>query len=99
MSDTAKEGGSNPLAGIIGFIVIVAIWTGINHWRQSSSIQSQCENQNLGEVFCTCLKKEMMSELGIMSSVPFVGNIVKSDEKWDETQDKANMICLAGGST
>ncbi|MEM1088509.1 MAG: hypothetical protein AAGH90_12340 [Pseudomonadota bacterium] len=99
MSDTASEGGRNSLTGIIGFIVIVAIWTGINHWRQNSSIQSQCEDQNLGEVFCTCFKKEMMSEIGIMSSVPIVGGFIKSDEKWSASQDQANAICLAGGRT
>lgn len=96
MSEVKESGGKNPLTGIIGFIVIAAVWTGINHWRQGSSIESQCKDQNLGEVFCTCLRKEMMSDLGIMSSVPFVGNIVKSDDKWDASQEKANMACLAG---
>ena len=91
----SKSGGKNPLSGVIGLVVVVAVWTGINHWRQSSSIESQCNDQNLGAEYCSCFKGEMMSDLGILSSVPFVGRIVKSDEKWDSAQDKAYMACTA----
>ena len=93
MSENTKSGGG--LSGIIGFVVIVAIWTGINHWRQSSSIMSQCEDQQLGEEFCGCFKSEMMSELGIQSSIPFIGRFTKSDDAWDKAQNTANMTCIA----
>ena len=95
---SAQSSSRNPLNGIVGFVVIAAFWTGVNLWRQSSSILSQCEDQMLGEVFCSCFKKEIMSDLGIQSSIPFVGRIFKSDEKWDSAQDKAGSVCLAGES-
>ena len=94
MSET-KSNGNNPLSGVLGLVVVVAVWTGINHWRQSSSIESQCNDQNLGAEYCSCFKGEMMSDLGILSSVPFVGRFVKSDENWESAQDAANMACMS----
>ena len=95
MSEQTKTGGRNPLSGIIGFVFIVAALTGFNHWRQGSNITAQCNDQQLGEAYCSCFKGEMMSELGIQSSVPLIGRFIKSDEKWDAAQTTAFATCDA----
>ncbi len=94
MSDESKAGGGNSMSGIIGFVVIVAALTGFNHWRQGSSLKDQCGDQNLGAAFCDCFKGEMMSEIGIQSSLPLVGRFFKSDEKWQSAQVSSNATCI-----
>lgn len=81
MSENTKSGGG--LSGIVGFVVIVAIWSGVNYWRTGSNLNDACKNDmSMNEAFCSCFKSKVQSEIGLPSYLPLVGRFLKpSDEE------------------
>jgi len=93
--ETEEKSGGGQLVSIVSFLVIVAIWTGINHWRQSSSLTSDCKDMQLGAEFCSCFSGKMMSEVGIQGSLPIVGQFFKGDDVWEQAQITSMESCSA----
>ena len=60
--------------------IIGALW-GFNRWRFQSKVTSGCnEEMSVGEVFCSCLGKEMTGEMNPLAFTPVVGRFFRPDD-------------------